>query len=117
MFPSVGAELMGAGAFDSGGQRYKLLLAGDTKLAAELEKAWTTAREALQSCSDSGTASTGAATDDMVEASRRAATRGESRALIWTALANKADGEAQPAPGATFTLKGILLRICPLDPI
>jgi len=104
MFPSVGAELMGAGAFDSGGQRYKLLLAGDTKLAAELEKAWTTAREALQSCSDPGTDSTGAATDDMVEASRRAATRGESRALIWTALANKADGEAQPAPGKRLLL-------------
>jgi hypothetical protein len=45
-------------------------LAGDTKLAAELEKARTTAREALQSCSDSGTDITGA--DDMVEASRRA---------------------------------------------
>jgi hypothetical protein len=104
MFPFVGAKPLGIGAFDSGGQRYALLLAGTTTLAAELEKAWDTAREALWSSSDPGVGSTGGATDDMVEASRRAAARGESRALVWTALADKADGGAQPAPGKWLLL-------------
>jgi hypothetical protein len=96
MFPDVGRELLGEGAFDTRGHRYALLLKGQSTLGTELNTAWASARGQLNAALHVSASAPSARLRE-VQVSMAAAAKDGARSRAW---------EAHAAAAAALTAHG-----------
>jgi hypothetical protein len=106
MFPDVGRELLGEGAFDTRGHRYTLILQGQSTLGTELNTAWASARGQLNAALHVSASAPSARLHE-VQVGMAAAAKDGARSRAWEAHAaaaaaltgQNADQEAASDPG------------------